>query len=96
MMACRNHGAPSTSAEARARLREPLAASTAAVELVSATVPAARSSINRVTASANSPPDWRFSRRLPRPHQIAPPRRTLYGDNSDSAPELRSAFGVAV
>ncbi len=65
-------GVPSsTRAEAKGRLRAPLAASTAAVELASAADPAACASISRTTASEKSPP---LSPLRPGPaHQIAPP-----------------------
>ena len=53
-----------------ARLREPAAASTAAVELVSATVPAARSSINRCYCVCELPAGLPFLTALPRPHHI--------------------------
>ena len=53
---------PWTRAAAKARLRAPAAASTAAVELASAADPAAWASISRTTASLKSPPESRRSR----------------------------------
>ena len=54
----------STMAAANARLSVPEAASTAAVELASAALPAAWTSIRRTTASEKPPPLSRFSVRV--------------------------------